>query len=354
MTGRERVKRALIFQQPDRPPRELWALPGVLDTRPAEYQALLARYPSDFLTVGPGYAPSHRARGAPGTGTPYTDEWGSVWEAGEPGVIGEVKHPALSDWTSLASFVPPWEMLDGASLDAAKRACESSSQFCKAGGMIRPFERLQFLRGTENLFLDLAWGCAEIERLIAMVHEFHLRDLELLVAIGADAVMFMDDWGTQQALLISPDMWRQVFKPLYRAYCERIHAAGQFVFFHSDGHIASIYPDLIEIGVHAINSQLFCMDIEQLGAQFAGKITFWGEIDRQHLLPRGTPAQVRNAVYRVRRALDTGRGGVIAQCEWGLRDPRENIEAVFDAWNEPHPDPTRRYPLERSAAQVAS
>ena len=97
--------------------------------------------------------------------------------------------------------------------------------------------------------------------------------------------------------------------------------------------IVYIYPDLIEIGIHAVNSQLFCMNIEELGRLYRGKITFWGEHDRQHLLPFGTPEQVREGVRRVRRALDDGTGGVIAQCEWGVNDPMENTAAVFDEWN---------------------
>lgn len=346
MKSRERVRRTLTFENPDRPPRELWALPGVVRNRAEEHQALLARYPGDFVGRCVRYAPSERAAGDPGSGQPYTDEWGSRWAAGEPGVIGEVVEPALADWSRLATFQPPWEMLEGASVEEANRAGNPEQRFVKLGGMIRPFERMQFLRGSENLFIDLAYGAPEVETLRDMVHEFHLRDLDLILKIEGDAVAFMDDWGTQQALLISPEMWRSFFKPLYREYCDRIHAAGRFVFFHSDGHIEAIYPDLIEIGVDAVNSQLFCMDIERLGREYAGKITFWGEIDRQRLLPFGTPAQVRAAVARVRTALDTGRGGVIAQCEWGIKDPRENIEAVFDAWDEPHPDPARRYPAE--------
>jgi len=74
------------------------------------------------------------------------------------------------------------------------------------------------------------------------------------------------------------------------------------------------------------------MNIESLSDKYKGKITFWGEIDRQHVLPFGTPKDVRKAVLRVRRALDNGTGGVIAQCEWGKDNPRENIETVFDSW----------------------
>ena len=107
-----------------------------------------------------------------------------------------------------------------------------------------------------------------------------------------------------------------------------IHAAGKFAFFHSDGHISAIYGDLIEVGIDAINSQLFVMDIEELARLYKGKVTFWGEIDRQYVLPFGTPAEVREAVMRVRRALDDGTGGVIAKCEWGKYDPKENMEAA--------------------------
>jgi hypothetical protein len=121
---------------------------------------------------------------------------------------------------------------------------------------------------------------------------------------------------------------------MYRDYCDLAKKAGKKVFFHSDGYIMDIYEDLIEIGVDAANSQLFCMPIEQIGRRFRGRITFWGEIDRQHILPLGKPADVRNAVARVRRALDDGRGGVIAQCEWGVNNPRENIEAVYEAWED--------------------
>lgn len=94
--------------------------------------------------------------------------------------------------------------------------------------------------------------------------------------------MFMDDWGSMHSLLVSPDMWRARFQPLYEDYIRIAHDAGKKVFMmHSDGNITAIYEDLVEMGVDALNSQLFCMDIEELGRRFKGRITFWGEIDRQ-------------------------------------------------------------------------
>ena len=84
-------------------------------------------------------------------------------------------------------------------------------------------------------------------------------------------------------------------------YC--IDSKGKFVFMHSDGNIESIYSDLIETCVDALNSQWFCMDIEKLERQYDGKITFWGEIDRQNILPFGSTTDVRNVVKRVGNAL---------------------------------------------------
>ncbi len=124
-----------------------------------------------------------------------------------------------------------------------------------------------------------------------------------------------------------------MFKPLYREYAELVHREGKFLFMHSDGHIFGILQDLVEIGIDAINAQLFCMDIEEIGRRFRGRITFWGEIDRQHLLPR-PDADIRGAVERVKAALYDPRGGVIAQCQFGPGARPENVAAVYEAWEE--------------------
>ena len=87
----------------------------------------------------------------------------------------------------------------------------------------------------------------------------------------------------------------------------------------------------------ALNSQMICMDIQEIGRRYRGQITFWGEIDRQAVLPFGSVEDVHAAVRRVRAALDDGRGGVFAQCEWGIGVSAENIAAVFTAWQEPRP-----------------
>jgi uroporphyrinogen-III decarboxylase len=126
-------------------------------------------------------------------------------------------------------------------------------------------------------------------------------------------------------------LWRELFKPLYRDYIEIAHRAGKRAFMHSDGYILPILQDLVDLGLDALNSQIFCMGTEALSA-FRGRITFWGEIDRQHLLAVAPVAEVEAAVLDVADRL-ASRGGVIAQCEFGPGARPENVEAVFRAWD---------------------
>ena len=332
LTSRERVIRTLKHQSVDRAPRELWSLPGIGLDKSDELKEMLTRFPNDFTGPFASYGQSLRAKGTAGVVGSYTDAWGCVWHVAERGVAGEVKEPPLADWSALASYELPWELLKGADFSKVSEWYAKSHEFVKAGTETRMFERLQFLRGSEALFADLAYGSKELFKLIDMLHDFFCKEMELWAACEVDGVTFMDDWGAQRSLLISPTMWRKIFKPLYREYCDILHKGGKFVFFHSDGFIEAIIPDLIEIGVDALNSQLFCMDIEEIGCRYNGEITFWGEIDRQHILPRGSEDDVREAVRRVRRAMDEGKGGVIAECEWGMDTPTANVAAVYDEW----------------------
>ncbi len=332
MNSRERMIKTLRFEKPDRIPRDCWALPAVRLFEMDKYEKLVEKYPMDIepsqLTPGINDAIMQATR----YGGTYTDDWGCVWHVGEPGVVGEVKETQLDDWGALDKFSPPMHLLQGRDHSYVNRQCDQSDKFMISDITARPFERIQFLRGSENVFMDLAYGTKEIRKLIEMVHEFYLEDVKSWCKSNVDGVFFMDDWGSTRKLLIPPSTWRDIFKPLYSQYCDEIHAAGKFAMFHSDGNINEIYGDLVEIGVDAINSQLFCMDIDEIASQYKGKITFWGEMDRQHTLPFGSPADVERDVMRVRSLLDDGRGGLIAQCEWGKNNPEENIHAVYKAW----------------------
>jgi uroporphyrinogen decarboxylase len=169
--------------------------------------------------------------------------------------------------------------------------------------------------------------------LLERIHHYYLAEAEAWASTDIDALAIMDDWGYQRSLLIRPEIWRELFKPLYREYAEIAHRRGKYVFMHSDGNIIEIIEDLIEVGIDAINAQIFCMGVETLGRRFRGRITFWGEIDRQHLLAYGTPEQVAAAVRLVDSHLYAA-GGVIAQCEFGPGARPENVSQVFATWEE--------------------
>ena len=284
MKSRERVLKTLAFDHPDRVPCDLWALPGAQVDQEDEIAALIGRFPMD---IGKPQTSPGTNQGAStesiDVGT-SVDEWGSVWERSEWGVIGEVKQPALDDWSKLAGFQPPWQLVRERSFSEVNRDCEWSDQFMLSAVTARPFERLQFLRGSEELYIDIAEDSTDFRALLAMVHEFYCEDVRGWTETNVDGIFLMDDWGAQQSLLIAPETWRAVFKPLYREYCEMIHAADKKVFFHSDGFTEAVIGDLIEVGVDALNAQIFTMDIEALASKYKGKVTFWGEIDRQHIL----------------------------------------------------------------------
>lgn len=324
ITSRELVKKALKFEELERIPREMYF----------EDEFLLKNYPSDVGSPIYTYK-SDLKKGVINQKGKWVDEWGCVWEAAEDGVKGEVTSYPLDDWSKLSTFKAPFEMLKTADMSQVNRSCEESDKFIIGfwETAASPFQRMQFLRGTENLFMDLAYGEEEIFKLRDIVHEFFMKQLEMWVKTDVDGIHLEDDWGTQTALLISPKLWRDFYKPLYKDYCDLAHKHGKYVLMHSDGYIMDIMEDLIEVGVDAINSQLFCMDMDEIERRFAGRICFWGEIDRQFLLPFGTENEVRSGVRKVANSLlKNKKTGVVAQSFWGKDIPMQNIRAVYDEW----------------------
>ncbi|MBU1700896.1 MAG: methyltransferase [Candidatus Eisenbacteria bacterium] len=330
MTSRELVCRTLEFDSPARIPRQMWLLPWAVQQYPEPSRRLQRDFPDDigsspsFLKQFPHISGEKHT---PGT---YIDEWGCVFQNLQAGVIGEVKEPLLHDWSRIEDLRVPTEAL---SVDTNKvnEFCASSELFLLAGTCPRPFERAQFLRGTVNLFMDFMDRPTELDRLLAILHGLYVKEMELWAKTDVDALYFMDDWGSQKALLVSPDLWRELFKPLYREYAEIAHRNGKYIFMHTDGYVLDIFPDLIELEIDAVNSQIFCMGVEEIGKKFAGEITFWGEMDRQQILPNGSLDEVIAASRLMKSSLHRG-GGLIAQCEFGAGANPENVRAFFEFW----------------------
>jgi uroporphyrinogen decarboxylase len=330
MTSRERIINALHFEKPDRVPRDLWLLAGATFFKKADVDELRRRFAMD-MECAPVKTPRlPHMKGEWAEAGVHIDAWGCEFQNIQRGVVGEVKNPLVKEWSDLDKVKPPYSLV-GAGMEDVASFCRASDKFILSGG-VNLFERMQFIRGSENLYVDLAAGEPELYALRDMIHKFNMAYLEAWLKTPVDALSLFDDWGSQQTLLIRPRQWREFFKPCYAEYTRMIRGAGKHVFMHSDGNIMDIYEDLIEIGVSAINSQLFCMPIEEIGRRFKGRITFWGEIDRQRLLPFGTPEECRQAVRRLYRNLSHNGGGVIAQFEYGMETQLANACAVFEEW----------------------
>jgi uroporphyrinogen decarboxylase len=226
-TSRELVSQALERRGPARAPRQLWALPWAQIHHGEELAQIIAQFPSDI-----GGVSGHERESAPTQGDPYrqgtyVDPWGCVFENIQDGVIGEVHQPLIEEWQSDVAkvrFPREWLTLDR---DAINRDCAASEQFLMAGTCPRPFEQLQFMRGSQNLYFDLADPPREMLDLLRRIHEFYCEVLTAWAQTDVDALMWMDDWGSQNALLINPTLWRELFKPLYRDYVQIAHGAGK-------------------------------------------------------------------------------------------------------------------------------
>lgn len=329
MTSRELVNATLDFQGPERIPVDFWLLPAVLLGREEAVKALLKRYPRDFYR--PPYNDPFFHPGSYTKGT-YVDVWNCEWLVLQDGMIGEVKRSPLADYANLATYHWPTDILDLGFDDTAAGIARHRDKYV-LGGWMNAWERMQFLRGPEDLYADLAdEDCAEVYELRDKVFGLFRAYVERWLRFDVDAIVFGDDWGSQRSLLISPAKWREFFKPKYQEIFDLVRNAGKRVFFHSDGYIAAIYPDLIEMGVSALNSQVWCMGLDTL-RQYAGQITIWGELDRQNLLPHGTPETIRQAAQQMTNTF-WRHGGLIGQAEADHLAPLENVEAALSVWRE--------------------
>jgi uroporphyrinogen decarboxylase len=337
MTSRDLVIKTLNHQPVDRVPRDLWCLPGVEAAYAEELAELEIRYPKDIVQPDFEYPRGNRAKGDPSQVGQYVDAWGCTWQVTDSQPAGELKESPLAEPGSIAQYQPPLELLSDAKLERVERSCAATSRFVLARTQTRPFDRLLSLRGSKPALTDLAHGTKRIRTLLAMLHDFSCRELEMWAQTDVDGVEFVDTWGSPEGLLISPQIWRDLFRPLYREYCNILHAQDKFAFLRCPGNTSEVFGDLVKIGIDAVDSQFLSMHVERLAKRFRGRVTFWAEIDRQYLLPHGTVEEVREAVLRLRRALDFGSGGVIAQCQWVPGVPMQNVIALFQQWTVPLP-----------------
>jgi len=206
------------------------------------------------------------------------------------------------------------------------------------------FEMSQRVRGVERMMVDLAadeaLACAILDRMVELKIRFWEMALPRLGDL-VDVVSEADDYATQTSQLISPRMFRRIFKPRLQAVFSRIHqlAPHAKLFFHSDGNIRPILPDLIEIGIDILNPIHITatgMDPAALKRDFGKDVCFWGGgVETQTVLPFGTPQDVRDNVRRNVDALAPGGGYVFNTIHNIQADvPPANIVAMIEALRE--------------------
>lgn len=246
-------------------------------------------------------------------GARWEDEWGNVWARLDEFSKGQVVEGALADWADLDAYrLPPLDRPDR--YVEARTIFESKVGLYRVGGLPGfPFAIMRYLRKVETFLADVLLYPAEVRTLADRVTALLLSCIDRWAEVGADAVMFAEDWGTQTQLLVSPKLWREAFKPDYRRLVGHAHARGLHVLMHSCGYIVDIIPDLVEVGVDVLQiDQPLLLGIDRLARDFAGRVTFWCPVDIQTTLPTGDLALIESDATELVAKLGGHGGGFIA------------------------------------------
>lgn len=353
MTHRERVLTTFRRRQPDRLPWSLGMTPPVLERFRKETGARYCNeyWDFDIATLGPAAS----ERPAPDFSRYYAGrtfagpasingEWGFAMVSpdarthfhhyespfdGRDFTCDDARSYPLPDYTEAARFSHV------ASANAEWHRKGYATQYT-AG--FSTFDFSWLIRGYEATLLDMAAGEEAIAILMDRVSDAIAAVCRNMAAGGTDIVGVGEDVGTQNALIMSPDSWRREIKPRFRKIVAAAKDAKPDVlfFYHSDGNIRAIIPDLIEIGVDILNPvQPECMDPLEIKRLYGDRLALWGCVGTQTVIPFGTPADVRETVHRLFRTVGKG-GGFLCAPSHTLEPevPWENIVAFVDACRE--------------------
>ena len=367
MTHRERVLAALARRAPDRVPLDLGGTLASTMTEPAHErlrahlgtgagrpaavfsrrastvipdEAILERFQVDCRPVVLG-APEDRAA----TAGSLIDEWGIRWWRPEGGHYIPKDGPLQRLEDPAPACLEHYTWPDPAN-PARNRGLREWAAALHEGGDtavvlnlgVGPVHQGQYLRGYAEWLADLLERPAFAEALLDLTADFWIqaavRALEE-TAPFVDLVCFGDDIGTQRAPLMRPALYRQLVKPRHRRMMEAVKRFAKPVVFHTCGAVYPLIPDLIEIGIDALNPVQVSaagMDAGRLKREFGGSLAFWGAIDTQRVLPWQTPDQVRQEVARRIAELGEGGGYVLSAVHNIQAEvPPENVVAMYEA-----------------------
>ena len=267
MSSYEVVRRAIEFKGPDRLPLRFAAL-GLSDTHGIRWNQLGAGDRSKRQDL---------------------DRWGCTWARTEQANMGQVKGHPLTDWSALDSYQWPDPHAPDLYEGMEERFVDSEGKYVTTGIGFLLFERMHMLHGFENTLSDLYLDREQLEELADRIVQFNLGVIENISHRFPNRIhgfWFTDDWGTERATFVRPEMWDDFFKPRYKQIFDAIHDAGWHVWMHSCGKVNAILEGLIEIGLDVINlQQPRALGIEEIGSQFQGRICFESLCDIQQTLP---------------------------------------------------------------------
>lgn len=336
MLPRERIQNALAFRTPDRIPLQIHPSPAGLYEHGQKLLDLMQSCGNDFsdplltrLPDPPGPEDFdedgryHAIR---------MDAWGTTWEYRIFGIWGHPINWPLNDLSAL----PGWKAPDppattGPAFQAARAAADlHGKMWYLVGDAGSLFEALRGVRRFEYILMDIEDDTPEINRIADIINAYNKGLVRYALLLGADAVAFGDDLGTQNALMISPDAFRRFFKPRYKELFAPMLQAGKRIFFHSCGQVAAALEDLRDVGVSALWPQLPLYDLAELAHRCRDLgIAVQLHPDRGDLMQRGTPGRIRDYVLRLLDVFDTAHGGSWLYIEIDPGFPWRNVEALF-------------------------
>ncbi len=272
----------------------------------------------------------------------YVDEWGCKWakeEKAGAGDMGQVEYHPLEDWSQLDEFILPDPFAPGRFDGLEEALALSGERYVQLNSPHCLFERMHFLRGFEALLIDIYTEPEKVKELADRVIEYQIgivKEAHRLSKGRIDCFDTTDDWGTQHGLLISPELWREIFKPCYKRLVDAIHAAGMHIRFHIDGKVNAIMEDFVELGIDIVNiHQPQLLGIEEIGKRFAGRICFEAAVDIQVTLPTGDKKAIEDEVKKLIECWATPEGGLIA-VEYRYLDAigatQESLQWALDAF----------------------
>jgi uroporphyrinogen decarboxylase len=346
MSPRERVVTAMRRGRPDRIPKHLDFTP------PQEEQFRLrtgSDDPSEYFRLEPrhaGIAPTRQQRDfsrylgdVPNLDS--HDEWGIGYISAGFYHFNRMVHPLRNARTPSDIANYPWpDMLAPyrwADVPQKVRAWQERGYPVCAGPPGQLFETSWYLRGQEQLLIDFYdnpdLATAILDTLKYILMEGSIR----LAQAGIDVLCLGDDVGWQKAMIMSPDAFRKWLKPRYAEIFEAARRCKPdiLIYFHSDGNIEPIIPDLIEIGLDILNPvQPECMDPADIKRRYGDRLAFWGTMGTQSTMPFGTPDDVRHTVKE--RIETVGPEGLLLAPTHVLEPevPWENIVAFVEAVEE--------------------